>query len=69
MTFESTVAELRYQASEARAMAKGPMPTLMPTGGRIQSVAVGLTVSFVFRRRSQTGLVGPVRFLEMRYPG
>jgi len=34
------------------------MPTPMPIGGRSQSVAVGPTVPFVFRRRSQTGPVG-----------
>src|ERR1017187_5248064 len=34
------------------------MPTPMPTGGRIQSVTVGVTFPFVFRRRSQTGPVG-----------
>jgi hypothetical protein len=34
------------------------MPTPMPIGGRCQSVAVALTVPFVFSSRSQTGPVG-----------
>ena len=34
------------------------MPMPMPIGSRSQSVAVGLTVRFVFRRRSRTGPVG-----------
>src|SRR5450631_3195907 len=38
--------------------ANSPMPTPMPTGGRSQSVAVALTVPFVFRRRSRAGPVG-----------
>jgi hypothetical protein len=55
---ESAVAEVPYQAYMALAMANPPMPTPMPIGGRSQSVAVGLTVPFVFKRRSQTGPVG-----------
>src|ERR1022692_516574 len=58
MTWNSPSPSVRSQASKARVMANPPMPTPMPTGGRIQSVAVGLTRPFVFRRRSQTG---PVR--------
>src|ERR1035441_10499667 len=34
---ESPVAERPYQPSEALVMANPPMPTPMPTGGRIQS--------------------------------
>jgi hypothetical protein len=55
---ESAGAEFTYQTSRAFATANPPMPTPMPIGGRSQSVAVALTVSFVFSSRSQTGPVG-----------
>ena len=56
MTWNSLSPSVRSQASKARD-GQSSDANADANRGRIQSVAVGLTRPFVFRRRSQTGSV------------